>query len=64
MGYIIQSTEVRIEKLNFTLSIVINEFIYVFLSLHRYPSKTQYTCIINGILNRLGIEHDTKKAVR
>jgi hypothetical protein len=29
----------------------------------RYPTRTQYTVVVSGILNRLGITHDTKTTV-
>ena len=30
---------------------------------YSYPTKTQYSTITNGLLNHLGVEHDTKKMV-
>jgi len=36
---------------------------YNSISLDRYPTRTQYTTVVNGILKRLGIEYDEKTAV-
>ena len=45
-------------------NIIINSLIiYVRLFLYSYPTKPQYTTIVNGLLNHLGVEHDTKKVV-
>ncbi|CAF2854914.1 unnamed protein product [Rotaria sp. Silwood2] len=32
-------------------------------AIYVYPTKTQYTTVISGLLNHLGVEHDTKKMV-
>lgn len=38
-----------------------NSSTYFFL--HRYPTREQYTTIVNGILNHLKIERDPKTSV-
>ncbi|CAF1564470.1 unnamed protein product, partial [Rotaria sordida] len=51
------------EKLCNFSSIVIDAIFYELKTNYNliYPTKTQYSTIVNGLLNHLGVEHDTKK---